>query len=304
MMDAKQHNNFEGGADGDNSVEGPYADAVPVPPPSSTGMEHSLDHGGLESQDQNGEEAHEDKVSLELAQQMVFSNGGYPLLVFLASIVLMISASSACSNLQSCVGKYAYAVAASVISLVVCFAFLFLEKKESLDGKQRVAITVFLFLWWVFVAAFCTFSPPFETPGNGYFACWGGLVGTLMMLMNEVGKVREAVDRFSQVGHKLGILIVGSVVVFCAGIGKCSNGCAGTAGYAIAAGVISFVIAVLRVVLAQKLSITVLKGVTGFLILWWVVGLIILTFVNPFTQVGNGYFATWACLIASILLLN
>lgn len=255
-------------------------------------------------EDESGDEnaAQEAIEALEKAKQALFDNGGYPLLVFLASVILMVAASTNCSRISYCGGLNGYAVAGAVISLVVSFAYLFLEKKESLEPKTRMIMSVFLFLWWVFIAGFVTFSGPFTTPSNGYFAAWGGLIGSLMMLMNQVSKVRENIDRFSAVGHRIGILLVGSLVVLFAGVGSCHGGCSSGSAWAISAGAISFVVALVVVFMGTKISAQIMQYITLFLVVWWLVAFCTLTFGGPFSEVNNGYFGTWACLIASILI--
>ena len=40
------------------------------------------------------------------------------------------------------------------------------------------------------------------------------------------------------------------------------------------------------------------------LLVWWAIAAGLLTFQSPFTSPGNGFFACWACLVASIVLVN
>ncbi|GBG31445.1 Hypothetical Protein FCC1311_076692 [Hondaea fermentalgiana] len=274
--------------------------AVPVPPPEAQ------DTNGRYGNNEAYGEQH-DTVTFESAKEKVFSNGGYPLLVFVASIILTITASTACSDDNDCSGKHGFAVAAGVISLVVSAAYIALDRVNNLTPKLQLGLVVFFFAWWVFVAGFTTFGndAPFVVPGNGYFAAWGGLLCSIVLLANAVGRVQESIDRFAKVGHRYAILLVSSAVVLIAGASLCTgNGCNGNSGYAIAVGAISFVVVLTRVLLGAKFPEAGSKPLIMFLIVWWTVALIVLTFFNPFQDVGNGYFATWASLICSVLLLN
>ena len=92
----------------------------------------------------------------------------------------------------------------------------------------------------------------------------------------------------------------------------------GTRSYGIAVGSISlafslglFVFAKLR---PSKFSNFVVPKLPGelsllqlfaiFQVLWWTPAMIVLTFFNPFTATTNAYFAAWAALVASLLILG
>lgn len=287
----------------------PYA--VPVPPPTS--QEES--NGGYESNNNTAtfqigtdNRANRDDenvkaefiANFEKAKSAVFDNGGYPLLVLLCSIIVMIASANACS--ESCNNTTGYVVAASVISILVSLAFVFLEKKQNLQPKVRLYLVAALWLWWTLLACISTFPPgPFTLPGNGYFFSWIGMIITTIMLMNEVGKVRQALDRFSNLGHKYALLIVGSLVVFFGGL-ACTTSCGSLNSYAIAVGIISFVFTVVRIFLEQKITEKMDFYWKLFIVIWWTVGFFILTFAGPFQDVGNGYFGTVLCVTASVLL--
>jgi len=287
---------------------GEVAEAVSVPPPvaqdnydNTYGNDaQTFDQENPSNQEGNDVEGHH-MFDKDAAAALVFENGGYPLIVFLCSVVALVASSTKCGDGPSCTGVEGWAVAASVVSTVVSLGYLVLDKKGNLEPKMQLIVTLFLFAWWVAFAGVATFKGPFTIPGNGYFACWGGLIATSVMMVNSVGKVRESVDKFAALGYKAILAIVGSVVVWCAGITYAGSG---LGNYAIAAGIISMVFFIGRIVAGPKLSANMQKYFAMFMIVWWLVGMFILTFWGPFDNVGNGYFATWACLIASILLLE
>jgi len=103
------------------------------------------------------------------------------------------------------------------------------------------------------------------------------------------------------------VLLLASVFELAASSSLCvSDGCGGARGFGIAAGAVSFAGAM--VLLVQTLALplpvalppTLPATATLLLLVWWVVGCIVLTFVGPFTSVGNGYVSTWGALLASV----
>mmetsp|Transcript_15714 Transcript_15714/g.27932 ORF Transcript_15714/g.27932 Transcript_15714/m.27932 type:complete len:300 (-) Transcript_15714:160-1059(-) len=286
------------GYDMDQGLNTQHEEAVPMP---SSEEHDEVEHDDLDIEEEQREAREAATAAVSRAQDMVEQHGGMMLLVLVASAVLLLEASVACAS-ETCAGDNGFAVAAGVVSLIVTAGFLFLQRSSNLSDKLRLGLVVFLFVWWVIIAYITTFEGPFQVPGNGYFAAWLGLVAILKVLSHDVAKVRETVGKLKHLGFKMGVLMVGSVVVILAGWGKCNGGCGGSASYAIAAGIVSFIIGLVQLLAANKLSDGARKYMMMFLVVWWLIAFVVLTFVNPFRTVGNGYFATAACTGASLLM--
>jgi hypothetical protein len=89
------------------------------------------------------------------------------------------------------------------------------------------------------------------------------------------------------------------------------------AGYGLTVGLISLLLAMFLIVFAKLKpamfsnfvipkvpgELSIMKASTILFVLWWTPGTLILTFFNPYTTTGDSYFAAWAALIASLLIL-
>lgn len=87
-------------------------------------------------------------------------------------------------------------------------------------------------------------------------------------------------------------------------------------GFAVALGVLSLVVVVAYIVYLYKIPNKITNGqgqvvgiegdekvtkmVALFLAIWWVMGIIVCTFREPFAFAGNGYYATWVAAIESV----
>jgi len=100
--------------------------------------------------------------------------------------------------------------------------------------------------------------------------------------------------------YPLILLLVASITVLVQGSIACTGYCDGKTAYAITAGAISLVVALL--VFARFARHT--RLVAYLLVAWWTAGVCTFTFFGPFKSVGNGYLASWTGLFASILILR
>lgn len=83
-------------------------------------------------------------------------------------------------------GNSAFGIAAGSVSLVAC-AYLIAAYKSIPESVMKVTLGI-LFALWACVAGVCTFNGPFIYTGNGYFACWAGMIACLMFGMHELKK--------------------------------------------------------------------------------------------------------------------
>lgn len=88
-------------------------------------------------------------------------------------------------------GNSAFGIAAGVVSLVAC-AYLIASYKSIPETIMKVTMAI-LFALWACIAGICTFNGPFILTGNGYFACWAGMISSLMFGMHEL-KMQQAED--------------------------------------------------------------------------------------------------------------
>jgi len=247
--------------------------------------------------------------------------GGKLMIVCLMSFVLLIQASIDCDNQvrpapapefvtsTGCDSEIAYAVAAAVISMVVCLAYLLIAKfsPENLPERVLLFLSVFLFLWWLVAACVLTFDSPYTATQNAYFAIWGSFAFSAMMLHAEAEQFRGLVDKLKEFhGNSKAItsLLACSVIELIAAIKPCSDSsCEGQEAFAIALGTVSLFFCAVLLFVRDVQNMT--KFVSIFLAVWWLVGAGVCTFgKGPFVVTGNGFFATWGGAIFSVLLFE
>jgi len=89
--------------------------------------------------------------------------------LLIASFIEVIEASVLCSKDNECVKEVAFAVAAGVISIAVCFIY-----QVTNDAFPLVHAAIILFVWWTICTGVLTFGAhaPFKLVGNGYLSTW------------------------------------------------------------------------------------------------------------------------------------
>lgn len=232
-------------------------------------------------------------------------------LLFVASIFYTTASGIACDR-NTCTSNEAYAVSVGVISLVFTMALLAGSLMMDIPVLVHRIAGVFLFLWWLIGACVGTFDGPFvgaNFGANGYFSAWMGFVFASYYVFVSFSHVQQVASNFLRSNIVFLGFAAGSQLVYmiAAAIYVDNNGGGNSyANYAVAAGVIGLVITLallaLRIVNSETYEKVAVYPVI-FLVLWWVIAFGITTFKSPFTGLTNGYFAAWASMISSGLLL-
>jgi len=220
----------------------------------------------------------------------------FPLVLVLAtSFVLLLSVITWEGNMSS----RAYAIAVTVLSLVLSLSYLFLTiLKEIIYTTYGKHMTHLLFIWNFTGASFLTFSSPFTTTGNGYFAAWG-CVAASAIAMGFTGDAFRS--RIEGLGLLLGLCVSAAIVVIALIDYVGSDGSSRNESiYAMIVSIFTIIFVVGGIYYERKLSqeppkwiLRVKFGILAFLALLWLVLACLVTFRGPFVTTGNGYFASW-----------
>lgn len=221
----------------------------------------------------------------------------FPLVLVLAtSFVLLLAVMTCEDNMKS----RGYAIAVPVISIVLSLSYLLLTIfKEQIYTMYGKHMTNILFMWNFTGASFLTFSSPFITTGNGYFAAWGCVV-TSAMTMGFTGEAFRS--RIEGLGPLLGTCGSAALVVIALiahiGSGRVNRK---ESVYAMVVCLISILAVAGIIYYEKKLDQAIPKwflrvkfGLLAFFALLWLVLACLVTFKGPFNFTGNGYFASWA----------
>jgi hypothetical protein len=224
------------------------------------------------------------------------SEAQFPLILVLAtSFVLMLAVFTWEGEMKS----YGYAVSVPIISMLLSLTYLTLTVfKANLYALYAVHATHVLFMWNLIGACFLTFSSPFITTGNGYFAAWGCVVTSAMAMGFTGDAFRSKVEGL---GSLLGLAASSGIVI----IALIDYVGAGAQAYSRAESLYAMVISVFTVLLVVGIMYSQNKygelpwyskakfgSLTLFAILWLVLACLV-TFSGPFNTTGNGYFASW-----------
>jgi len=221
----------------------------------------------------------------------------FPLVVVSgASIVLLISVCTWELGMQS----YGYAISVPILSLVLSISGLLLtvfrEDLYSIYGNNLAQI---LFMWNFSGACFLTFSSPFTTTGNGYFAAWACVATSAMAMGLTADALR---NRTEGIQSLMGLCACAVVVIFALVDYVGSQ----AADYLRGESIFAMVVSVFTVVLCvgfvyfkkqlvdgdRQMAVVEFAFLAVFAILWFVLAFLV-TFRGPFVTTGNGYFASW-----------
>eukprot|EP00472_Partenskyella_glossopodia_P013931 CAMPEP_0197525184 /NCGR_PEP_ID=MMETSP1318-20131121/10669_1 /TAXON_ID=552666 /ORGANISM="Partenskyella glossopodia, Strain RCC365" /LENGTH=349 /DNA_ID=CAMNT_0043078369 /DNA_START=77 /DNA_END=1126 /DNA_ORIENTATION=+ len=227
-------------------------------------------------------------------------------IILFASLVELAAAGKACSRWGKCFSEYGFAVAVGVISFCGALTYLIAHRRnnESLV-PLNTAIGVFVGVYWSIAAIILTFDRPFVETGNGYYATWMAFFASFHFLYWSVPAVKNCVEslrdgRFAMWSRKvLLVIFIASVITVIAAAFVCANGpCTKAPGWAVACSTISACVVGVMLLLPSFTS-RFLHWLSPILFLWWCIGTGVMTYDDPFTTSGNGYFASWAALLAS-----
>eukprot|EP00656_Telonema_subtile_P020249 TRINITY_DN213_c0_g2_i1.p1 TRINITY_DN213_c0_g2~~TRINITY_DN213_c0_g2_i1.p1 ORF type:complete len:396 (+),score=97.34 TRINITY_DN213_c0_g2_i1:151-1338(+) len=270
--------------------------------------------------------------------------------ILIASFVEMWAAIAICDQLNNgwganygtsskdCDGKFAWAVACGLISLVLAVALVVLGKfKPNLVAGWIgwIVYGVLFFLWAVGVVVF-TMDTPFApsgngnwtnsygSAGNGYISTWMAALFSAVLFFEHVEPVTNLMAKvFGKLeGSKrmfLAILLA-SFVEFWHAARICDDvtSCAGMLGWGVSAGVVSCISILVFVILSHFMPAVndFAKYFAAFLALWWTAAVCTLTMPNGeescssdnifcqglFLSASNGFFGTWIAMLLSLVL--
>jgi len=241
--------------------------------------------------------------------------------ILIASCIELAQAAEDCQKSYSdCEDEDGYAVAVGTVSLFVCLIYLFIYmNSRGSVGQFNKYVPFFFFIWWGIGTIVLTFDPPFSETGNGYFACWGATIMSIiycqitMERFKVLGEKISAAMAGSQERKMLMLIMILSFVVAYAALALWDERYYGQSEeqssqetWAFAAGMVSGGIAAIYMLLEMfrpgKLGAKFLKYFSWFLVPWWMFGAGVATFDEPFPMTGNGYFCAWGAFICSCYL--
>jgi hypothetical protein len=206
-------------------------------------------------------------------------------------------------------GMLAYGVAVGALSVVVCVVCLLMNKfKPGSLVAVEVYIAFFLALWWSLGAGILTFDAPYTNVSNGYFACWVGAISSNIYLFMSSRAMRDANSNIKVAAEQQPafLLLLASTVEMIAAANVCANShyCEEEHGWAVAVGCLSMLTCLIVIVCAfAKITLPrlIMQVIAIFLVVLWIPGVYVVTFIAPFQTVGNGYLAAWSALFLSII---
>mmetsp|Transcript_20618 Transcript_20618/g.65934 ORF Transcript_20618/g.65934 Transcript_20618/m.65934 type:complete len:400 (+) Transcript_20618:115-1314(+) len=210
-----------------------------------------------------------------------------------------------------------YAVAVGTVSLLVLLGVLACARlRPELVGEKKFAmprgkeakpihlLSGFLLLWWALGCGILTFHEPFKNTSNAYFACWVALLVSMLLGVDSYAAMHVAWKQYEDAAADLTtyfllIMLLASFVLFLASLDYVSDSSQGAWGFSCA--LITALLTALYMAgrSRNKLTVPVSKVLTGLIFVLWVFGAGVLTFDEPFSNTGNGFFSCWVGVVAS-----
>lgn len=249
------------------------------------------------------------------ADKIAEKYGGSVAWVGLASAILLLQSIVVCSSSTcptgTCTGRGGFALAAGLIPLLLCAAYVILTRYHRAPSRSRVALAAFSFCWWTLSVGVLTFEDlgsktadcyPYNMPSNAYLALWGGFGASVILVSTEVTIFNNVMSRVRTMSNNHLLVMVAGLVVMFAAISPCAKDCSGFRGFAVAFGVLATVFVILQMKIAPMLSMKANSGMLAAQVVFWFAGTMFLTFFEPFKVVGNGFFACWAGLAGAMMM--
>jgi len=242
--------------------------------------------------------------------------------ILVASCVELAQAAQNCTDkFNKCEDENGFAVAVGTISLFLCLLYvIFLKFRPQVIRNFTQYLSLFLLIWWGVGVIVLTFKSPFNTTGNGYFACWGAALLSIYYCQVAVEKLKVFGERMSNaisgsLQRKLIVLLMflsyveafASLVLWderntAGSIAKKSNQEVWIFACGIIAGGLSTIYLLLEIFRPGMIKAEFLKFFSWFMVIWWMFGAGVATFDDPFPTTGNGYFCAWGAFVSSFYL--
>ena len=197
---------------------------------------------------------------------------------------------------------------------------------DKVPASVKNGFALFFLVWWGVGAGIGTFQGPHTATGNGFFACWVGLLASCALVNDSLHDV-PARALLSRTGHNadasqasrryLSYLVVCAVTLLFASLrvvlgALTETAIAGTSGAAAYGGSYSAVFAIVVALVTLKDAVVLFtmqstqpasrKFTAIVLVILWIGTLIATTIEGPFRVAGNGWFAVWVGVIAAGML--
>jgi hypothetical protein len=117
-------------------------------------------------------------------------------LVLVLSLVEFIAGCFECGD-DECSGQDQMAIVMGITSILIVAAYIPLSPRCPVYKKF---ITYLLVLWWAIAAVILTFGKPFNVTGNGYFACWGAFLASVLLAIEAAQLTLPSVANKDSVG--------------------------------------------------------------------------------------------------------